>query len=62
MTGARVPEGADSVQKVENTAANGNIVKINKPTKKLQNVVTKSAEITRGTTVFKKGTQISRIV
>ncbi|NNE97586.1 MAG: molybdopterin molybdotransferase MoeA [Pyrinomonadaceae bacterium] len=55
MTGAAVPDGADSVQKVELTDESDGIVTILKPTKTNQNIVKRSEEITSGDQIFKKG-------
>ncbi|MBK6723275.1 MAG: molybdopterin molybdotransferase MoeA [Pyrinomonadaceae bacterium] len=55
MTGARVPEGADSVQRVELTGeANGN-VEILEPVKLRTAIVRRGAEIKKGETIFKTG-------
>lgn len=55
MTGALVPIGADSVQKVELTSEENGLVKIKEPTKIQQNIVKKAQEITKGEKVFEKG-------
>ncbi len=55
MTGAPVPEGADSVQKVEETSEQDGVINILKPTKPLQNIVKKGAEINGGEVILKKG-------
>lgn len=59
MTGAAVPHGADSVQKVELTEELEGFVKIKEPTKPQQNIVEKAAEIIKGTRVFKTGEIVS---
>ena len=55
MTGASVPDGADSVQKVELTEEIDGFITIQKPTKLHQNIVKKAAEMTKNTEVFKTG-------
>jgi molybdopterin molybdotransferase len=55
MTGARVPDGADSVQKVEVTREKHCLVEIQEPTKPLQNINKFASEIEKGTKVFSKG-------
>jgi molybdopterin biosynthesis enzyme len=55
MTGARVPEGADAVQKVELTKENAGFVEILEPAKPLQNINKFASEIKKGTRVFEKG-------
>ena len=55
MTGARVPEGADAVQKVELTEENSGFVKILEKTKLHQNINAFASEIKNGTNVFSKG-------
>ena len=60
MTGARVPEGADSVQKKELAREFGDakgvgFVEIFQATKAFQNISLKGAEIKRGERVFDKG-------
>lgn len=55
MTGASVPAGADSVQKVELTTEEDGFVTIEEPTKIQQNIVKKAQEITSGERVFEKG-------
>ena len=59
MTGARVPVGADSVQKVELTEETDGFVKILEPTKLNQNMVLKGAEIKKGEKIFNAGEIIS---
>ena len=59
MTGARVPVGADSVQKVEVTEETEGLVKILEPTKLNQNIVLKGAEIKKGEKIFDAGEIIS---
>ena len=55
MTGARVPEGADAVQKVELTKENKEYVEILETAKPLQNINEFASEIQKGTIVFEKG-------
>ena len=55
MTGARVPEGADAVQKVELTKENYGFVEILEAAKLLQNVNKLASEIKKGGKIFAKG-------
>ena len=55
MTGARLPDGADAVQKVELTDENNGFVNILEPTKKDQNINPFASEIERGAKIFGKG-------
>lgn len=56
MTGARVPNGTDSVQKKELTEeTEKGFVGIFEPTKKNQNIVLQASEIEKDTTVFSEG-------
>ncbi|CAN5804732.1 molybdopterin molybdotransferase MoeA [soil metagenome] len=59
MTGARVPNGADSVQKVELTEESDGFINILEPTKLDQNTVLKGAEIKKGEKIFGAGEIIS---
>lgn len=59
MTGARVPEGADAVQKVELTKENYGFVEIFETAKLLQNINKCASEIKKGAKVFSKGERIS---
>ena len=59
MTGARVPEGADAVQKVELTKENYGFVEILETTKPLQNINKFASEIKKGAKVFAKGEVIN---
>jgi molybdopterin molybdotransferase len=59
MTGARVPEGANSVQKVELTKENKEYVEILEPAKPLQNINKFASEIKKGARVFEKGEVIT---
>ena len=57
MTGARLPKGADSVQKKElvNQSEDGQFAEILEATKKGQHFVSKAEEIKKGAQVFSKG-------
>jgi molybdopterin molybdotransferase len=55
MTGARLPDGADSVQKVEVTRENKGFVEILEPAKAGQNINKFASEIEKETLIFKKG-------
>ena len=59
MTGARIPSGADSVQKVELTNENFGFVEILEATKSLQNINKLASEVKKGAKVFSKGGMIS---
>ncbi len=59
MTGARVPAGADSVQRVEVTQESNGSVAIFEPVRKGMSVVRRGAEIKRGKAVFKAGEVIT---
>lgn len=60
MTGARVPKGADSVQKKEVTReAENNFVEIFEPTKEQQNIVLQASETKDGEKIFDKGEVIT---
>lgn len=59
MTGAPVPKGADSVQKVEVTTEEDGFVFINESVKQGQNIVTRGKEITMGETVLRSGERIN---
>lgn len=60
MTGAPVPMGADSVQKVEVTREEDGFVYIDEPIKHVgQNIVTRGREITKGETVLHSGERIT---
>lgn len=59
MTGARVPTGADSVQKIELTEEANGSIKILEPTKPNQHTVLKGAEIKKGEKIFEAGEMIS---
>ena len=55
MTGARVPGGADAVQKVEETRETNGFVEILEPTKAGQNINKLASEVKKGAQVFAKG-------
>jgi molybdopterin molybdotransferase len=59
MTGAAMPIGADSVQKVELTKESGGFIEILEPTKVGQNFSLQATEITKGTKVFGIGELIT---
>lgn len=61
MTGAAVPSGADSVQKVELTdeTEDGKHILIREPTRIQQNIVTRAEEISKGDLVFEAGHLVS---
>lgn len=60
MTGAPVPEGADSVQKIELTTESTNgQVEIREATKNGQYIIRKGGEVKQGQTVFRSGEAIT---
>lgn len=59
MTGAPVPDGADSVQKIELTKENDVAVEIFEPTEKGRYIIRKGSEIKKGKTIFKPGERIT---
>ena len=59
MTGAPVPAGADSVQKVEVTEESGGRVSVAEPTSPGQFIVRRASEIKMGQTVLEAGEEIS---
>ena len=59
MTGARIPDGADAVQKVELTNESDGFITILEPTKLKQHIVNRADEIKKGVIVFEKGEIIS---
>lgn len=60
MTGARVPDGADAVQKVENTRDAGeNFVEILDAAKPKQNIIKRGEEIKKDERIFAKGERIT---
>lgn len=62
MTGAPVPEGADSVQKIELTSESDGTVIIKEPTEKRRYIVAKGAEIRKGERLFRSGERISEMM
>ena len=58
MTGAPVPEGADTVVRVEDTKSEGDVVSIFRSGKKGENIRKKGENVRRGDTVLKTGTPI----
>jgi len=58
FTGAPLPAGADSVQKVEVTRANGHTVEILEPVKSGQFVTTRASEVAAGELVASPGREI----
>lgn len=59
MTGARVPEGADAVQRIELAREENGAVTILEPVKKNMSIVRQGSEISQGTVVFKAGELIT---
>jgi molybdopterin biosynthesis enzyme len=59
MTGARLPKGADAVQKVELTKENEGFITMFEAVKKKQNVTERAAEISKGDGIFEKGEIVS---
>ena len=55
MTGARVPEGADAIQKIELTSESGDVVTIKEATTKSKYIVRRGAEIKKGARLFRPG-------
>lgn len=55
MTGARLPDGADAVQKVELTEEENGTIEILEAAKKEQNINSFASEIESGTKIFGKG-------
>jgi len=55
MTGARVPQGADAIQKIELTNESGDVVTIEEATVKGKYIVRKGAEIKKGNRLFRSG-------
>jgi molybdopterin molybdotransferase len=58
MTGAPVPEGADSVQKVELTTEADSTVTLAEPTEKGRYIVKKGSEVKKGERVLAAGTRL----
>src|ERR1043165_4430123 len=59
MTGAPVPSGADSVQKVEVTSEAGGVVIVNEATRPGQFIVPRASEINNGERVLRAGEEIN---
>lgn len=59
MTGARVPAGADSVQKVELTIEEDGFINILKSAKSGNNIVREASEITKGESVIERGNRVT---
>ena len=55
MTGARLPDGADAVQKVELTNETKNYIEVLEPTKIKQNIIGCGEEIRKSEKIFEKG-------
>jgi len=55
MTGARVPDGANTVQKVELTTESDGFITILEPTKLQQHIINRAEEIKKGAKIFDKG-------
>ena len=62
MTGARVPAGADAIQKIELTRESGNTVTIEEGTAKGKYIVRKGEEIKKGKRLFRSGESIDERV
>ncbi|MDQ3089051.1 MAG: molybdopterin molybdotransferase MoeA [Acidobacteriota bacterium] len=60
MTGARVPDNADSVQKVELTTESDGFITILEPTKLQQHIINRAEEIKKGAKIFDKGEIITK--
>jgi molybdopterin molybdotransferase len=59
MTGARVPSGANAVEKVELTSEKDGFIEISEPVKANQNIVGHGAEILKNARIFEKGELIT---
>ncbi len=59
MTGARVPEGADAVQRVESTKESDGVVSILEKTETGLNIVRKGEEVRAGQKVFQAGEPVN---
>lgn len=59
MTGARVPSGADAVEKVELTREKDGFIEISDSVKANQNIVGRAAEIRKGAKIFETGELIT---
>ncbi len=60
MTGAALPLGADSMQRVEMTKSDGEFVEVFEPTKIGQFIVNRGSEIIKGEKVFETGEVITK--
>ncbi|MBI4748892.1 MAG: molybdopterin molybdotransferase MoeA [Acidobacteria bacterium] len=58
MTGAPIPDGADSVVMVERTAKDGEFVKVFKPTRLNENIRPRGEDIRTGDVLMQPGTQL----
>lgn len=58
MTGAKIPEGADAVIRLEDTSVDKNTVRIYNPVNADKQICRQGEEIRRGTRVLNKGTQL----
>lgn len=58
MTGARVPTGADAIQKIELTSESGDVVSVKEATVKGKYIVKKGLEIKKGKRLFRSGERI----
>ncbi|MBE7517148.1 MAG: molybdopterin molybdotransferase MoeA [Chloracidobacterium sp.] len=59
MTGARVPKGADAVQRVERTSESGGTVTIKEAVAKRTSIVPKGSEVRKGRRVLRIGDRIT---
>ena len=59
MTGARIPDGADAVQKVELTKESDGFIEISESVKSQQHIVKRAEEIEEGERIFSKGEPIT---
>jgi molybdopterin molybdotransferase len=59
MTGAPVPDGADSVQKVEVTSESNGVVEIDETTQPGQFIIKRATEVRAGETVLQAGEEIN---
>ncbi len=62
MTGARLPDGADAVQKVELTEESADFIAILESVKEKQNVMKRGEEIKKGARIFGRGEIVSEIM
>jgi len=59
MTGAPVPIGADSIQKLEVAKESGSVVTLLEPTEKGRYIIRQGNEIKKGKTIFRTGARIT---